>query len=105
MSKYCSCKVCNRKFLYGDCQSPMLSNKKWDEVVSFYDLKEYENKAMEKYRLHCEKVGNYKAKHIDDEHLYICYECMEKALGRKIRRSDLIGKDIPLNEYFEYMYF
>lgn len=30
---------------------------------------------------------------------------MEKALSRRIRRSDLIGKDVPLNEDFEDMYF
>lgn len=42
---------------------------------------------------------------IEDEHLYLCYKCTEEGLGRKIRRSDLIGKNIPLNEEFEYMYF
>lgn len=41
----------------------------------------------------------------ENEHLYLCYECIEKALGRKIKRNDLIGKNVPFNENFEEMYF
>lgn len=41
----CICKNCGRKFLYGDCQSPMLNNKRWKEVVQFYGLSDYEKEA------------------------------------------------------------
>ena len=100
----CKCKVCDRKFIYGDCQSPMLNDKAWNRVVEFYSLTDYEREANNKYMAHYLRVGR-RAKNLEDEHLYICYACMEKALGRKIRRSDLIGKDVPINFDFERMYF
>lgn len=100
----CTCKNCGRKFLYGDCQSPMLNNKRWKEVVQFYGLSDYEKEAGKRYFEHYSRVGR-RVKEIEDEHLYLCYECIEKALGRKIRRNDLIGKNVPFNEDFEEMYF
>ena len=99
--KKCTCQVCKKKFAYGDEQSPMLSDKVWNKVVKFYDLEEYEKEADERF----EKNYNYKNHFSDDEHLFLCYECMEKALGRKIKPSDLIGHDVPLNVEFEKMYF
>ena len=100
----CQCKVCGRKFIYGDCQSPMLKDKKWEEVVHFYGLENYEMEAHNKFIEHYYRSG-LRAKHKDEEQLYLCYECMEKALGRKIKRTDLISKNVPINENFEYMYF
>lgn len=100
----CICKNCGRYFLYGDCQSPMLSNKRWKEVVQFYNLSKYEKEAIERYDEHLLRAG-WRAKEIENEHLYLCYKCIEEALGRKIRRSDLIGKNIPINKDFEEMYF
>ena len=103
----CKCKVCNRGFLYGDCQSPMLSEKVWKRVVDFYNLSEYEQAAEKEFARHYDRtlaLGKC-MKEKDDEHLFICYVCVEKALGRRIRRSDLIGKDVLLNRAFERMYF
>lgn len=100
----CVCKVCGRKFIYGDCQSPMLNSNIWDRIVKFYDLSEYEKDACFKFNEHYKKSGS-RLSYKEDEHLYLCYRCMEHALGRKIKRSDLIGKNIPLNDEFEYMYF
>lgn len=66
--------------------------------------KKYKNEAKQRYEEHHVRAG-YRMSNIEDEHLYLCYKCMEEGLGRKIRHSDLIGKNMPLNEEFEYMYF
>lgn len=97
----CKCNVCGRKFLYGDCQSPMLKDSIWGKIVHYYCLTDYETKAAHRFS------ANYRRnrKHYDNEHLYICYVCMEKALHRKLRRNDLIGTNVPLNAEFEEMYF
>lgn len=97
----CKCNVCGRKFLYGDCQSPMLKDTVWNRIVHYYCLEQYEHDA------HLRFNRNYRRnrKHYDNEHLYICYVCMEKALSRKLRRTDLINKNVPLNSDFEEMYF
>ena len=100
----CKCKVCGKQFVYGDKNSPMLNNNVWNNIVSFYNLNEYEHKAFELYR----KVNfgfRKRFKDKDEYHLYICTDCMERALGRKLLKSDLIGKNIPLNEKFEKSYF
>lgn len=103
-SSVCICKNCGRRFIYGDCQSPMLNDKRWNEIVKKLNLEEYEKEAEQKYEEHYRKAG-FRMSKVEDEHLYLCYKCMEEGLGRKLRRSDLIGKNIPLNENFEYMYF
>ena len=41
----------------------------------------------------------------DEYHLYICSDCMEKALGRKLLKTDLIGENIQFNKDFENNYF
>ena len=68
----CICKNCGRYFLYGDCQSPMLSNKRWKEVVQFYNLSKYEKEAIERYDEHLLRAG-WRAKEIENEHLYLCF--------------------------------
>lgn len=97
----CKCQVCNRRFLYGDSQSPMLKDTIWKRIINYYNLRQYEKESEMRFLTYYRRG----AKHKDDQHLYICYVCMEKALNRKIRRSDLIGKDVPLNADFEEMYF
>lgn|GEM_PF-4804621 len=82
----------------------MLNNDSWGNIVTYYNLNDYENKAFELY----EKVNFGFRKNFKDEdkyHLYICTECMENALGRKILKSDLIGENVPFNEDFEKSYF
>ena len=97
----CKCQVCGKRFAYGDEQSPMLKNNVQNKIVKFYNLEEYEIEADRKF------YKNYSKSHgfYDDEHLFICYECMEKALGRRIEFSDLINIGVPLNIAFEEMYF
>ena len=100
----CKCKVCNKTFVYGDKNSPMLKNEIWNDIVSFYNLNDYEEEAFQAYK----RVNfGFRKRFIDKDkyHLYICSECMEKALGRKILKSDLIGENVPLNEEFEESYF
>ena len=100
----CKCKVCGKEFYYGDKESPMLKNDVWNSIVRHYGLSEYEEKAFELYS----KVNfgfRRKFRDKDEYHLYICSDCMEKALGRKILKSDLIGEDVPLNREFEETYF
>ena len=100
----CKCKVCNKKFNYGDKNSPMLDNKIWNNIVNFYNLKEYEIKAENKfYNQYNGFRKNFKDK--DEYHLYICIDCMEKALNRKLTKDDLIGINVPFNEEFEKWYF
>ena len=106
--KHCTCQVCKKKFEYGDEQSPMLSDKVWNQVINFYDLEEYEREAEERFEKNYDSRRRHRQisqEQFDSEHLFLCYECMEKALGRKIEPSDLIGHDVPLNVKFEKMYF
>lgn len=107
----CKCKVCNKTFEYGDEKSPCLTNEKWKEVVSYYGLLEYEKKASELYAEEDPWLNeNFVDK--DEYHLYICSDCMEKALGRKILPSDLFtpqakteGMLWHYNKAFEETYF
>ena len=98
----CKCKVCNKNFKYGDKNSPMLKQEIWDNIVNFYNLKEYERKSFNKFLKLYKRVG-FKDK--DEYHLYLCVDCMEKALGRKLTKKDLIGENVPLNQEFEEWYF
>lgn len=95
----CKCKVCDKRFGYFSDQSPMLREDIWKKVVQHYNLEIYELEAGERYD---NRVDN---KMVDDEHLFICYECMEKALGRKLLKEDLINVGVPFNSQFEKMYF
>ena len=105
MSMKCKCNICGKEFNYGDCQSPMLNGETWNKVVEFYSLKKFESKARAKYAKHIQKEGR-STEALEDEHLFICYTCMEKALGRKICKSDLIGeKGKIFNKAFEDLYF
>ena len=87
-----------------------MTNKKWREIVTFYNLRNYEIKAKKLY----DKTDPWLDEDFvdkDEYHLYICSDCMEKALGRKILPSDLLtaqGKIDGLwyyNKEFEKTYF
>lgn len=100
----CKCKICGKEFSYDGKESPMLNNETWKTIVEHYDLVEYENKAFDLYRK--TNFGFRKNFKDDDKyHLYICSNCMEKALGRKLLKSDLIGENVPFNQNFEKNYF
>lgn len=109
----CKCIVCERRFDYGDEWSPVLKDSIWARIIQYYDLVDIE-KANEVlfnyyYNLWQENKGTTKGKEYHREcgnhQTFICYPCMEKALGRKLTREDLIGKDVPLNVEFERVYF
>lgn len=105
LEKQCKCQSCGKRFDYMDEQSPMLKEEIWNQVVRFYNLEKYEKEANDRFHKNYEYRKLIGKRHSDDEHLYFCYECMEKALGRKLVREDLINKDVPLNVKFEKMYF
>lgn len=103
--KNCKCQSCGKRFVYGDEQSPMLRKDIWNKIVKFYDLEQYEKEADDRFHENYEYRKQIGQRHSDDEHLYLCYECMEKALGRKLEPRDLINIGVPLNAEFEKMYF
>ena len=48
--KCCKCQVCEKRFAYGDEQSPMLKDNIWNNIVKFYDLEQYEKEADERFQ-------------------------------------------------------
>ena len=80
---------------YNSYASKIMSNvEKSNEVLFnyYYDL--YQQNYGSKYGWKCwDKAGDYQT--------FICYPCMEKALGRQLTYDDLIGKDVTLNKEFE----
>jgi len=106
----CKCKVCGKQFEYGDKNSPCLVDKKWRKIVNFYNLRNYEIKANKLYSA-VDPWLNENFVDKDEYHLYICSDCMEKALGRKILKSDLITTSAKteglwyFNKEFEEYYF
>lgn len=101
--------MCNRPFDYGDEWSPMLKENIWAEIIRHYGLVDVEksNEVLFNYYydLWKQNYGSKKGWRYYDlcnkYHTFICYPCMEKALGRKLSYDDLIGKDVPLNKEFE----
>ena len=75
----CKCKVCKEEWNYSSSISPMLVNLIYEKVLNYYKLNNTRN-------------------------TFICYKCMEKALGRKLKESDLIDKKYPFNDEFRYWY-
>lgn len=87
----CKCNVCGRKFDYDGLYSPMLEEDKWREVIKFYNLEEAEERAFENRRYNS-RMDNEKA------HVFLCFDCMEKAMGHKLTLND-VNKS-PFNERF-----
>lgn len=75
----CECIKCNEKWRYGSNISPMLKEHVWNKILKYYNLKDLSN-------------------------TFICYKCMEKALGRKLKKSDLVDKIYPFNNEFREWY-
>lgn len=103
----CKCKVCNRQFHYGDEWSPMFTDKVWWDLLDFYNLWRYEAEAKAAFHKawHEYKRGPRLTPFANGEnyHCYICYECAEKALGRKLTLEDI--NDSLLNKPFKKLYF
>lgn len=86
------CKVCEKIMSYNGKDSPMLKSEFWNKVVNYFNLKDYEIKSANKF------VKNYKRGSFimkDDEHLFICKECMQKVLGEDLKKVYL---DCPFNK-------
>lgn len=81
--------------------SPMLKDSIWREILKVYKYIALERKRNRTIFF----IPNYKDNSFRQERggLYICYKCMEKALGRKLVRSDLNGS--PFNSKFINFYF
>lgn len=77
-----TCRVCSKRFDYDGLYSPMLTDERWKEVYEHYGFTE-DDDSFE-----------------DDDSLYICLECMEKALGRELVRDDVNDSQYNAN-YFE----
>lgn len=102
----CKCKVCGKEIEYCGDNSPMLNDDIWKQVVDFYNLGNYEKEAFEVFmKAYKRWKRRSKFNDKDEYHLYICTDCMEKALGRKLLKTDLIGSNVPFNEEFEKSYF
>lgn len=103
----CKCKVCNRQFHYGDEWSPMFVEKIWWDLLDFYNLWRYEAEAEDTFY---REYAKYKKgprptpfQDKDEYHCFICYECAEKALGRKLTLEDI--NDSMFNGPFKKFYF
>lgn len=111
----CKCCICNKEFEYGDKWSPMLKNEIWNQILNFYRLNELEKEKWNLYNsiysvilmIRSEKAKEKLYEVLNSEllHTYICYECMKKALGRKLTYNDLISNNTPFNKEFEKNYF
>lgn len=101
------CKNCGKELKYCGDDSPMLKNDIWNHIVSFYNLESYEKNAFKDFMIAYKKWkrGNDKFNDKDEYHLYLCTDCMEKALGRKLLKSDLVGENVSFNKNFEKRYF
>lgn len=91
------CSVCNTEYVYCSGYSPVLNDTLWHQIQDYYGLKDPEyldnnsinfSTILEK-RL--EMVRKIVTKIPSENHCTICVKCMEKALGRKIKVSDLVS--------------
>lgn len=87
----CKCTVCGRRFDYDGLYSPMLEEDKWKEVIKFYGLEEVEKEANKRCHFNT-RLDN------ENAHVFICLDCMEKALGHKLTINDV--NKFPFNEKF-----
>ena len=94
----CFCSVCDTQFEYADENSPMLKDEVWNDIVAHYGLQEHERYANQK-----RAEGYSYPTHLRQYRTFICYKCMEKALGRRIERTDLA--EVFFNIKFENFYF
>lgn len=82
------CSVCGREMEFLTTQSPMLTDKLWSWMLAQHGLAEER----------CFDGGPKKNSH------FICYQCMEKTLGRKLTKEDL-KPEVAHNSLFYIHYF
>ncbi len=81
------CGGCQKELYPLPILSPVINDELWDQCLSYYSLSE-------------NRPGPQLSAMTPQ---YICAECMEKALGRKLILKDL--KAVPFNVYFNLYYF
>lgn len=94
------CTVCNKAFHYGDYNSPMFVNKIWNEIITHYKLADFEKEATRRFYSFIKKGDR---SYRQDCHVFVCSECAEKALSRKITNDDI--NDSEFNIPFRKRYF
>lgn len=85
----------------------MFVDKIWWDLLDFYNLWRYEAEAEDTFY---REYAKYKKgpcltpfQDKDEYHCFICYECAEKALGRKLTLEDI--NDSMFNGPFKKFYF
>lgn len=81
------CNVCKKDLAFLSVLSPMIERELWNQILNHYHLSE-------------DRPGPDLPAMTPK---YCCYECMEKALGRKLTPEDI--KLVPFNLYFRLHYF
>lgn len=81
------CHACGRKLDILALQSPVVIDTLWNHLLDTYGLSECRAKP--------------KSPALNP--VYICVDCMEKALDRELYLSDI--KNIPFNMFFKLLYF
>ena len=107
----CTCNGCGKKFRYGDENSPVLNNRLWRSLLTYYQISEDEEYARErkylgiykKWKMSGEKDDSlFEEMRKPEYHVLFCTDCMEKAFGRKLMAQDI--QDCPYNSEFREKY-
>lgn len=100
------CTVCGRPIEYSSEYSVMLRNDVWHRVLQYFNLDtvedDYARRRRQYYEM-CHRRGGQKGKAPDDTFLYVCNDCVEEALGRAIRPTDLMN--CPFNNEYKEEHF
>lgn len=72
------CTICDKKVNFRKGESPNITKELWDQIVKHYGMEIYESEAESR------RLKQTELRWIDENHLIICKECMEKALGRPL---------------------
>lgn len=86
------CTVCKKPMRYCGDDSVMLTDDKWNDVLTFYNLHQYEREAEKRANDFYSKKnrwGHIKIHAPENCHTFVCNDCIERALGRPIKRSDI----------------
>ena len=100
------CCVCDKPIEYSGDDSVMLLDDKWHKVLDFYNLRKYEkdaNRRADEFYKKCDRRGGLHLKEPKNIHTFICNDCIEKALGRPIKITDI--NDSPFNQGYIKSHF
>ena len=100
------CCVCDKPIEYSGDDSVMLLDDKWHKVLDFYNLRKYEkdaNRRADEFYKKCDRRGGLRLKAPKNIHTFICNDCIEKALGRPIKITDI--NDSPFNQGYIKSHF